>query len=668
MGMVALSVVLQATSCGTTYGKVQRVTPLCFLFVKNGRRNEMKSTEQGSGVPTVAVVGSSREQLCFLGNLVNSFVAGSIVHSEKNCLSIPVSILLDGRLRRGDEFAVEINTKPFAAKTIHAEVLKVLTRLFCHKRYKAEDIVSEVTEQEFHQILKSNDGSYSLEKVADQISIEEFKEAISQSMKEMEEAKFSFEEQVNSKRKIAKKKAGQLQTAVLREIVFDEMWSELKPEVTRQYYAWLDRIEDTVREHFSNLAGGVFIPERGSVTCGSSSALSALFDASQPFNLVVESFTIVCRPRKELQKVGTFHACFKFAPTPKEETMFSGFNFACNSNSDRILFLLNLEEWTKSGIPDNFWKRVRVEQPVSMILTGAKEMVDDFVNKYAEDFIMVQQEDYDRWIEEAIGRVEEVAAKCKNVLPATTEVTWNSLRFFVEQIDPVQKAVRKWNQSKLGHFTPEGFYKEVCNLVQDTQRSLYFEKLSQVKSTGLSVNLEGSRIVGEIVEVLTRDKAIVNRYLLKNVSGVKSQDVITYYERLQRGQGYTCDEFSLNMKGVVRSVLRKAIPNLTVFLQTEEPLREYFNQPEVYSRVIDRVAYRLSYGNDFIRDALDEVYKEPASFVSTFQSIQQMFLEVFKTAEFRDSIAEEFSKAMAEQVQKALVARKGSVEGNSTQN
>ncbi len=190
---------------------------------------------------------------------------------------------------------------------------------------------------------------------------------------------------------------------------------------------------------------------------------------------MVENFTIVCRPRKELQKVGVFRACFKFAPTPKEETMFSGFNFACDSNTDRILFLLNLEDWTKNRILDDFWKRVKVEQPVSMILTGVNEIVDDFVSKHAEDFIMVQQEDYDRWIEEVIDRIEVISTKCKNALPATTEVTWNSFRFFAEQIDPVQKAVRKWNQSKLEHFTPEGFYKEVCKLVQDTRMSLSSE-------------------------------------------------------------------------------------------------------------------------------------------------------------------------------------------------
>ncbi len=198
--------------------------------------------------------------------------------------------------------------------------------------------------------------------------------------------------------------------------------------------------------------------------------------------------------------------------------------------------------------------------------------------------------------------------------------------------------------------------------------SASFEKLPQVKSTGLSVHLEGSKIVEEIVEVLTRDKAIVNRYLLTKVSGVKSQDVIAYYERLQRGQGYTCAEFSLNMKGVVKRVLRKAIQTFAVFLQTEELLREFFNQSEVYNRVIDRVVFKLSYGNDFIRDAIDEAYKEPISFVSIFQSMQQTFLRIFKTTEFRDSIAEELGKAMTEQVQKALAARKSSVEGNSTQN
>lgn len=613
---------------------------------------------QRSGVPMVAVIGSFENQLDFISDLVNSFIAEGIMKSVKDSIPIPVSIFLDERLGREDEFSVKINTKPFAAKTIHAEVLKVLTRLFCRKCYKADETVSAVTEQEFYKILKPDDGSYSLESVANQISIEEFKEAIFQPLEEMG---VSFEKRVNDKRKIVQKKVGRQQTTVLREMVFDEMWNELKPEVTEKYYIWLNEIENKVREHLTSIVGEVSIPERGSISCGSPTALSALSDDSQPFSLVVENFTIACRPRKELQKVGVFRACFKFAPTPKEETMFSGFNFACNSNPDRILFLLNLEEWTKNKIPDDFWKRVKVEQPVSMILTGANEMVDDFVSKHAEDFTMVRQEDYDRWIEEAIGRIEAISTKCKNALPAITGVTWNSLRFFAEQIDPVQKAVRKWDQSKLGHFTPEGFYKQVCNLVQDTRMSLFSGKLPQVNPIGPSVHLEGSRIVEEIVEILTTDKAIVNQYLgRKGFYHAKSQDVIAYYERLQKGQGYTCDEFSLNMKGAVRRVLREAITNLTVLfdLQTEESLREYFNQPEVYNRVIDRVAFRLSYGNDFIRDTIDGVYKEPASFVSTLQGMQQTFLKIFKTPEFRSCIEEELSKAMTEQVQRHLQEEK----------
>lgn len=612
---------------------------------------------QGSGVPTVAVVGSFENQLDFISDLVNNSVAEGIMKSVKDSFPIPVSILLNERLGREDEFAVKINTKHFVAKTIHAEVLKVLTRLFCYKRYKAAGTISAVTEQEFYKILKPDDGFYSLESVDNQISIEEFKEAILQPLEEME---VSFNERVEEEKENLRKQRRKLAGSVVREMVFDEMWNELESGVTEKYSIWLNEIGNKVREHLANFVGEISIPERGSVTCDSPAALSALFDVSQPFNLVVENFTVVCRPRKELQEVGVFRACFKFASTPKEGTIFSGFNFACNSNPDRVLFLLNLEEWTKSGIPDDFWKRVKVEQPVSMILTGANEIVDDFVSKRAEDFTRVRQEDYDRWIEDVVSRIEAVSTKCKNALPATAEVAWNSLRFFAEQIDPVQKAVRKWNQSKLEHFTPEGFYKEVCKLVQDTQMSASFEKLPQVKSTGLSVHLEGSKIVEEIVEALTKNKAIVNRYLLIKVSGVKSQDVIVYYERLQRGQGYTCDEFSLNMKGAVRRVLREAIPNLTVLfdLQTEEPLREYFNQTEVYNRVIDRVAFRLSYGNDFIRDAIDGVYKEPASFVSTLQGMQQMFLEVFKTPEFRDSIGEELGKAMTEQVQRHLQEEK----------
>ena len=240
--------------------------------------------------------------------------------------------------------------------------------------------------------------------------------------------------------------------------------------------------------------------------------------------------------------------------------------------------------------------------------------------------------------------------------------------------------------SKLKYFSLDVFYDKLVSIVQTTQKTLSLGERQQpipvsVENPiselptyvppviGFSVNFANSMILSSIIENLTENKAIVHDYLLKKVPCVSCKEIVSYYDRIQRGQWYKCDNFSINMRGLLHRVLRDAIPNLTVLweqhlvstmvgnltdlevdrlaklLCIESTIscsiqklhfacQQYFSRPEVHSKVLDRVAFRLSYGNEFIRDAIDSVYDKPVSSTKTLHAIQDEFRELFSTSVF----------------------------------
>lgn len=624
---------------------------------------------QKGAVPTIAVIGFPETQFDFINALVDKNVAKCILLCERGSspMSIPFDILFDERIGENTNFAIRISTKLYAAKTIHAKVMHVMAWLFAHNHYITDLTLGAMTEQEFSLILEPIDCFYNLRLIADEITLEEFREAVFQPLKAIEGATVSFEKRVNDKKKELRHKGIVLPFEIVREMVFDDMWNELKPETTGKYHAWLYRIGEIVREYLSSLMGNQPIPENGSVDCvvesdcksTATSILSKLLDASQLFNLIVRSFTIVCRPRKELKTAGAFHVCFRFMSMNKNRNFMQALDFSLNGATDGILVLADLEKQGIELVSANVVQKLSIARlgiPFHVMFTGVKDVVSNFVSKHVEDIIMVRQEDYDSQIGDAIRAIEEVIAECSDSWPVDG-VSWNSIRFFDENIDSVQKAVRKQDPSKLQHFKPAGFYSEIRKLVETTQKVLFSCSVDVSLGIGqLSVNLDGSGIPEKVVDALTVSKAITHQYLLKNkVYAVMSHDVIAYYERLQQGQGYRCDEFKINMKGAVRRVLRDTIPSLTELfdsqaVQVEDelrgPLREFFSQTEVYRRVLDRVAFRLSYGNPVVRDAIDKVYNEPAAFITTLFNMQEKFKEVFGTPEFRAAIAEELGSAL----------------------
>ncbi len=698
---------------------------------------------------TIVVIGpTSSGKSTFIYALVNHRIIKFIlvgIGDKCQTTIIPCSFLFDERIAKDEFFSMRIKTKEFSAKTIHLEILEMLAKQFTSNGMCAEDTLDSIDETVFQSVLEPENAAYHLGKIAEKISIEEFKNAISDIITAIENVEPAFNDRVRDKKKELEKH--KVAISIIRKMVFEELWNSMESEILDNYYAWLKSIGDEITNMLNLLVGAgncigeineYSVDEDDSLPYGGN-ILQSLFDPFQPFSLVVEDIVVSCRPRAELIEMVDEDNPLRFCLRDTmglnqidmdDNSIKDALDIALNCSPDSILLLMNLEE-REDVIADccdvigaKIGKAKKLDVPVNVIFTKADRIIGNIINKADKETVELTQADYNKHIARAIASMEVSIERYLKKLPQES-ATWLSIRYLEESIDPIQIALRTLDSEKLIKFKPEGLYQKIDSVVRDTQYRILpkgmkeplFVTVKDAELPAVSLKIDGSIIAdvfNRVRTTLTEDKAVVNGYLIKEAHTISGKSVVTYYGKLQRGQGHTTrayvyGNFSINMKGMLNKVLCDTIPDFITLYESEVvstladnlteseidrmievfdanrqitefafadinpaifdglPLkirklqklhlifRHYFNSSEKYYMVMDKVAFKLSYGNKQIQHVIDKVYNKPISYDATIREMQESFWKLFGTDQFANIIAEEIGDAMTELVNKMFI-------------
>lgn len=698
---------------------------------------------------TIVVIGpTSSGKSTFIYALVNHRIIGFIlvgIGDKCQTTIIPCNFLFDERIEKDEYFSMRIRTKEFSAKAIHLEILEMLAKEFATNGMCAENTLDSMDEVAFRKVLEPEDASYHLEKIADKLSLEVFKNVVSDALNEIEEASPSFNERVKAKKKEFEKQKVVMST--IRRMVFEDMWNELEPDLLVDYYDWLNSIGKEIMNMLNQLVGAgnglgeinEYSVEQDDVLPYGGLILQNLFDPYQPYSLVVEDIVLACRPRTELIEKADEDIPLRFCLRDTmglnqvdmdENSIKDALDIALNCSPDSILLLMNLEERDDviaeccGVIGEKIGKAKKLDVPVNVIFTKADRIIGNIINKAEKTTVELKQDDYNRHIEAAINSMESSIAGYLQKLPQNS-ATWLSIRYLEERIDPIQIALKELKSDKLVKFKPEGLYRKIDEIIRDTQirilpkgmKAPLFVTAIDAEKPAVSLKIDGtliSDVFNQIQFTLTEDKAVVNGYTVTTNHTINGRSVVTYYNKLQRGQGHTTrayvyGNFSINMKAMLNKVLCNSISDFATLYESEvvstlvdnleeseidriieafdsnreitefafadiNPaiftglppkvrqsqklhliFRHYFNSSEKYYMVMDKVAFNLSYGNKRIQNTIDKIYIKPISYDATIREMQDTFKKIFATQAFTDIIAEEIGVAMTELINKMFI-------------
>lgn len=660
---------------------------------------------------------------------------------------IPCNFLFDERIEKNEYFSLQIREKAFSAKAIHIKVMEMLARQFVSNDYDAEDTLDAIDENVFAAVLEPADAAYHLGKLAEDISIERFKMVIRTALFEIENMEESFMNRVKAKKKEPDKRKVSIEE--IRNIVMEDMWGELNPALLEEYQLWLEGIGECITRRLASCMGDVknivAVHEYSvSADCNElpygGDILQKIFDPYEPFSLVIEDLTMACRPREELIKMFDDRIPLRFClrdtmglnqVSMDNNSMKDALDIALNCSPDCILLLMNLEERNDviirccDAVSQKIGKARKLDIPINVIFTKADRVISNIVNKADRETVELTQNDFTRNIFAAIATMEGSIKEYLTYLQQD-RATWLSIRYMEEDIDPIQKALRGVDDGLREKFTQDGLYNFINTILQETQMRILpkgmrlplFVTVKNADLPAVEIKINDRAISGEFNQIqgtLTKDKAVVNGYQITDTRRIHGRSVVRFYENLQIGLGYATNayvygNFSINMKGMLKMVLERNVPNFLSLYETEaiktlatnmeeveldkmiEELdsneeitkfafadinpavfdglpssarkiqklhlifRHYFASSEKYNMVIDRVAYNLSYGNPVIKKMVDDKYNQPfITYDQTIREMQQNFLKYFATDDFAKVISAEMGNAMTELVNKMFV-------------
>lgn len=221
-------------------------------------------------------------------------------------------------------------------------------------------------------------------------------------------------------------------------------------------------------------------------------------------------------------------------------------------------------------------------------------------------------------------------------------------------------------------------------------------------------------IKDDIIDKLTVDKAIVNGYTITTQYRISGRSVVAYYNKLKVGLGHTTNakvygNFSINMKGLMNRILHMYISNIDALYgsygvsttvdnlseKEADKLVEFFDKdgsisaaplidanPELlktisgkklaeqklhrafkvyfedehrFNTLLDKVAFRLSYGNEEIKEMMDTIYQKPISYDATIREMQEAYKKLFGTQHFLDIVTVEIGNVMTDMINNMFV-------------
>ncbi len=252
---------------------------------------------------------------------------------------------------------------------------------------------------------------------------------------------------------------------------------------------------------------------------------------------------------------------------------------------------------------------------------------------------------------------------------------------------------------------PKGMKKPVYITVKKPERAAIEIK---IKNKSIEALLNGMQYT------LTQDKTTVNGYTITDKKRIHGRSVVKYYEKLCIGLGYQTrayvyGNFSINMKGMLNNVLIRNIARFSTLYEHDAVItladnmaegeidhliskldasreitaaachninpavfdgqaskvklqelhtliRHYFESSGYDYIVMDKVAFKLSYGNNVIKRHIEDIYTDPAlTYDETIRKMQREFLSLFGTPKFAAIVAEEIGNAMTDLVNKMFI-------------
>lgn len=559
--------------------------------------------------PTIVVIGPSTSgKSTLVYALVNHKIIGFIrvgIGDKSQTTIIPSNFLFDKRIEKNEHFSIKIQTKDFAAKDIHIEILEQLGILFTTNGCCAEDTIDSIDKEWFKKILEPEDASYHLGMVSSEISIDTFKDSIQIILEAIENNTPSFDEHVKAKKKeLAQQK---IKITDIRRMIFENMWEDLDEDTLSYYYEWINSIGEIVTNNLKNLIGTEneigsiceYSVEKDDIFAYGGHILQTLFNPYEPYSLVISNITLACRPREELLQMSDESIPLRFCLRDTmgltqigmdTNSIKDALDIALNCSPDSILLLMNLEERDDvisascEAIAEKLSKAEKLDVPVNIFFTKADKIIENLINKAEKDTVKLKQEDYDNNIIEVIDSMERSIEKYLNKLPQDN-VTWLSLRYREKNIDPIQMALDKINSNKLDRFTPEGLYRSIYTIINDTQQRILppgmvtplFVTVADCDKPAVELKVDGdliSDIFSKIKQTLTEDKSIVNGYTITTNYIIHGRSVVNYYRNLKNGQGYTTrarvyGNFSINMKAMLNKILCNNIPDFLSLYESQ---------------------------------------------------------------------------------------------------
>lgn len=569
--------------------------------------NEVLKRSKSS--PTIVVIGPSTSgKSTLVYSLVNHRIIGFIrvgIGDKSQTTIIPCNFVFDERIEKDEHFAMRIRIKDFSAKDVHIEILEQLAKLFTSNGMSAEDTLDSIDVAWFQNILEPEDAAYHLGKIKKKISVEEFKESIATALDKIENAEPSFSERVKVKKKeLAQQK---VKTSEIRKMVFEDIWGTIDMDLLAGYFEWLNSIGEQITNDLNLLLGagnvlgnicGYSVKEDDVFTYGGV-ILQTLFDPFEPFSLIVEDITLACRPRTELIIRSDENIPLRFCLRDTmgltqigmdSNSIKDALDIALNCSPDSILLLMNLEERDDviadscNAIAEKLSKATKLDVPVNVIFTKADIIIGNLINKADKDTVVLKQIDYDSNILTAVDTMEKLLKGYLTKLPQNN-VTWLSLRYLEESIDPIQLALKNQGSDKLVRFTPEGLYQNIDEIIRETQRRILPKGITtplvitaiDADAPAIEMKIAGeliSNIFKSIQDTLTEDKATVNGYTITTKYTLSGRSVVAYYNKLQRGQGHTTranvyGNFSINMKAMLNNILCNEIPDFLTLYESQ---------------------------------------------------------------------------------------------------
>lgn len=571
--------------------------------VRNNRITALSALKRKSSAPQLVVVapsGSGKSTLIYLllnNRLIPNMQIG--IGEKSQTTIIPCEFCFDERIESDETFAIQIIKKDYSSKDIHISILSVLMDLFGKYDYDAKDTLEAFDDQVFEQILEPEEAHYHLNKIKDEISLNNLLEALDPILNYMVDN--DFEAKVKQRKNDLNSKKVKLPE--VREMIFEEMFEEMPSEIKSHYDKWLNRTGEIVER--------VLVAEVGNEILGQAiqqynlgdddngtHVLETLFDPFAPYSLLIEYISISCRPRQELIEIAKinspelpFRFCIRdtMGITQKgidAETTKDSLEVALNCKADTILFLLSLDDRDDTlkecckalaEKKDELIKKRSLDIPVYVLFTKADRMVENLINKRNAGGLYIDENTYSKNIQSVLTDIEEMVNMYSDVLPKE-EVGWLSMRYLKDSY--VLKALEGDNRKR--NFEPEGLFEKIVDYSMKTLsaslpvgvKSPIFVTAIDPDRPAIQVEIDPVMIKSEIEDMkyfLSEDKEIVNGYVISDKTPrLHGRSVTCYWNKLTIGLGHTTrasvyGNFSINMKGLIKIILYNAFSSFAKF-------------------------------------------------------------------------------------------------------